>query len=512
MPPATAAQVYEDWAYEGSLALRDYDAIIDAHHRAIALWREIGAADKVSLNLRRLSRLHWRRGQGDEAERFCDMAVAEAEKVGAGRELALAYSTRSQLNMLHYRFEEAIDWGQRAIALAGELGELETRVHALNNVGTSLLFNGGHGGREMMEESLALALEHGFHDHAARAYTNFAESAVVTKDFALADRLLSEGIAFAARHDLDATTQYLLGRQAQLRMEQGIFREAETIAQGVVRIERLPVVMHLPAMTVLGRVRARLGEAGHADLLQQALDEGLPTGEPQRIVPVRFALVEAAWLDEDPAAQHAELEALVAVGLANFRPWDLGELAVWWRRCEMIEPLPVDVERLPAPRAFELGGEPQAAAAEWERLGLPYEAALSLMHVEGDEAGGALARAVAALEEIEARPAAALARRRAQRLGVAGNLPKSRRGPYAASRLHPLGLTNNEQRVLALIAQGKSNKEVARDLARSPRTIEHQVSAVLGKFNAANRMEVLLRLRAEPWLLPAAGAQSQPRV
>jgi len=506
MPARVAAQVYEDWAYEASLALRDYEAIIEAHHRAIALWRELGATAKVSLNLRRLSRLHWRRGQGDRAERFCDLAVAEAEKIAPGPELAMAYSTRSQLKMLHYRFEDATEWGGRAITLAGELGELETRVHALNNVGTSLLFSGHASGRDMMEESLALALEHGFHDHAARAYTNFAEHAVVAKDFALAERLLSEGIAFAAKHDLDATTQYLLGRQAQLRMEQGRFREAETIAQGVVRIERLPVVMHLPALTVLGRVRARLGEPDDVALLGQALDEGLPTGEAQRIVPVRFALAEAAWLAEDRDAAHAQLEALAAIGPDKFRPWDLGELAVWWRRCEMPRALPVNVALLPAPRALEIGGDPQAAAAEWGELGLPYEAALSLMQAEGPEAGAALARAVAMLDEIEARPAAALARRRAQRLGVAASLPKTRRGPYAASRLHPLGLTNNEQRVLALIAQGKSNKEVARDLARSPRTIEHQVSAVLGKFNAANRMEVLLRLRAEPWLLPAAAA------
>ncbi|MGL4966600.1 MAG: response regulator transcription factor [Inquilinus sp.] len=65
-------------------------------------------------------------------------------------------------------------------------------------------------------------------------------------------------------------------------------------------------------------------------------------------------------------------------------------------------------------------------------------------------------------------------------------------------------MTLHEQQVLTLMAQGWSNKEVARGLSRSPRTIDHQVSAVLGKFNAANRMEVLLRLRGEPWLLPAA--------
>ncbi|SCW66375.1 Predicted ATPase [Rhizobium mongolense subsp. loessense] len=499
--PEVAAQLYEDWAYEAGLSLLVYEPVIEAHHRAIAIWRELGRTDKIGPNLCRLSRLHWRRGEGQPAEDYADQAVREMEKLPPCSELAMAYSTRSQLHMLHYRFDEAIDWGLRAISLADQLGEIETRVHALNNVGTALLFADRPGGRERLEESLALALEHGFHDHAARAYTNFAECAAVSKDFDLAERLLAEGIAFATRHDLDSAAQYLLGRQAQLRMEQGRFREAETIAQGVMRLERLPMVMHLPALTVLGTVRVRLGEPGSLALLQQALQEGLATGELQRIVPVRLALTEAAWLDGDDSAAHEQLNALVGMDLDNFRTWDFGELAVWWQRCGMAKPLPAPKVQIPLARSAELRGNTLAAAREWDRLGLPYEAALAMMQVRGADAGPALGRAVTIFESLEARPAAALARKQAQRLGVAGQLPKTRRGPYGAARRHPLGLTWHEQQVLALIAAGMSNKEAAQRLSRSPRTIEHQVSAVLGKFNAANRMEVLLRLRGEPWLL-----------
>ncbi|OAP41442.1 LuxR family transcriptional regulator [Sinorhizobium glycinis] len=504
--PELAAQLYEDWAYEAGLALLVYEPVIDAHHRAIAIWRELGRTDKIGPNLCRLSRLHWRRGEGQPAEEYADLAVREMENLPPGPELAMAYSTRSQLHMLHYRFDEAIDWGLRAIALADQLGEIETRIHALNNVGTALFFADRPGGRERLEESLALALEHGFDDHAARACTNFAECAVMSKEFVLAERLLAEGIAFATRNDLDSATQYLLGRQAQLRMEQGRFREAEIIAQGVMQLERLPMVMHLPALTVLGRVRVRTGVSGGLDLLQQALQEGVTTGEIQRIVPVRLALAEAAWLAEDPRAGQEQLTALAAMDLDNFRISDFGELAVWWQRSGMALPLPAPKAQIPLRRAAELRGDPLEAAREWERLGLPYEAALALMQVRGADPGSALARAVTILESLGARPAAALARKQAQRLGVAGQLPKSRRGPYGAARRHPLGLTLHEQQVLALIAAGMSNKEAAQRLSRSPRTIEHQVSAVLGKFNAANRMEVLLRLRGEPWLLSAADA------
>ena len=52
----------------------------------------------------------------------------------------MAFSMRSQMHMLNDRTEEAIAWGRKAIALAEELGEMETRVHALNNVASALLF------------------------------------------------------------------------------------------------------------------------------------------------------------------------------------------------------------------------------------------------------------------------------------------------------------------------------------------------------------------------------------
>jgi DNA-binding CsgD family transcriptional regulator len=196
--------------------------------------------------------------------------------------------------------------------------------------------------------------------------------------------------------------------------------------------------------------------------------------------------------------------AVAAMDLDSFDPWALGELAVWWRRCGMAGPPPaVATARAPAPRAAELAGDPLAAAAEWTRLGLPYEAALALLQVEGKEAGPALAKAVSMLEEIEARAAVLLARRTALRLGVADQLPKVRRGPYAAARRHPLGLTQRELQVLRLIAEGMGNRDIAHRLVRSQRTVEHHVSAVLGKLNANSRMDVVLRLHSEPWLLSA---------
>ncbi len=495
--PDIAAQLYENWAHETFLAsVGAPEETIEAYKQAITLWRSLGRIDKVGLNLCRLARLHWRHGETDRAFHYTEQAVGELEVLPPSAELALAFSTRSQFLMLQDRFEDAIAWGRRAIELSDELGRAEIRAHALNNVGTALMITRGPDGDKLLEESLSIALDHGFHDHASRGYTNYSECLMIERAFDAADALMAEGIAFCARHDLDSATHYLLGHQAQLRMEQGRFHEAETIANRVVQKPSLPRVMRLPALSVLGRVHARLGVAGALDLLQRALEEGLSTGEPQRIIPVRLSLTELAWLRDDRSGAEAQIQALDAFRVPELSGWDLGELLVWRRRCGLPIPSGLVTDALPGPRLAELQGDEAGASRIWQLLKQPYEAALVLMH----SGGSSLPQAIAILDDLGAKPAAALARRRAQQAGLTRGVPKAPRGPYASARRHPLGLTASEQKVLSLLVQGLSNKEIALHCSRSLRTIEHQVSSVLAKFNASNRMEVLLRVTNEPYL------------
>ncbi|WP_211316805.1 response regulator transcription factor [Arenicella xantha] len=68
---------------------------------------------------------------------------------------------------------------------------------------------------------------------------------------------------------------------------------------------------------------------------------------------------------------------------------------------------------------------------------------------------------------------------------------------------HPLCLTRKEQQVLHQILEGRSNAEISANFSRSIRTIEAHVSSILSKFNAQNRLEVIIRTQNEPWLNPA---------
>jgi LuxR family maltose regulon positive regulatory protein len=62
-------------------------------------------------------------------------------------------------------------------------------------------------------------------------------------------------------------------------------------------------------------------------------------------------------------------------------------------------------------------------------------------------------------------------------------------------------LTSRELEVLTMLAEGKSNQAIARQLVVTLDTIKKHVSHVLGKLGAANRTEAVARAR-ELGLIP----------
>ncbi|MFV8816688.1 ATP-binding protein [Haliea sp. E17] len=497
--PQLAAQLYEEWAYEAGLALQIDDEVLDARRHAITLWRALNRPDKVGENLRWISRLHWYRGEAAKANHFANEAVRVLETTEPSAERAMAYSFRSQLHMLHDRMDEAIEWGEKALALAEEVDCVEVKVHALNNIGTAKAYRADAEGVAMLKDSLALALQHGFHEHAARVYTNLSCYAVDFREFELADRTLSDGVAFDTRHDLDAWTHYLVGVHAQLRLEQGRFSDAETIARGVLKLEHLTLLMRLPAALVLARVLLRSGAAEAGEHLKLALADAVATDEAQYIIPARLALIEKAWLEGATWEAHAQIAALEELATDVFHPWSAGELQVWAHRTGYSLARPA-ADSIPRPFALELAGRGGEAAALWEALDSPYAAALAYIACAAENPADYLKAALRTLNSLGALAAMGRARDLAVEYRVSRMMPRPRRGPYRAARAHPLGLTKREQDILELLLSGASNREMSEKLKRSQRTVEHHVSSVLSKLNVANRMEALLRVQGEPWI------------
>ena len=159
--------------------------------------------------------------------------------------------------------------------------------------------------------------------------------------------------------------------------------------------------------------------------------------------------------------------------------WEIGELACWRQRAGIHEPI---AARAAEPYALELAGDRERAAELWSAIGCPYEAALALAGADDD---GALRRALAELQQLGARPAAAIVARRLRERG-ARDLP---RGPRPATRENPANLTAREIEVLALVAQGLRNADIAERLVVAEKTVHHHVSAILRKLGVRTRRE-----------------------
>jgi pimeloyl-ACP methyl ester carboxylesterase/DNA-binding CsgD family transcriptional regulator len=293
--------------------------------------------------------------------------------------------------------------------LAEQLGETETRIHALTNVGSIRFLLDIDRGRREVEESLAFALQAGYEDHAARAYAVLGCNSTELYQFSKADQLLLAGIGHCAEHDLEGMRLYLVGWRATSLMFQGQWSEAARLAELVLAHPRLSPPSRIVSLVALGRVQSRQGNPSASAALDEALDLAMATGEFQRIAPVRAARAEAAWLAGDIPRVLAEARTMYDEARACRHIWYAGQFAFWlWRAGEAPE-----IEGLFEPFALQISGQWKEAAARWRAMGCPYESASALADSD-DEAD--LRYALAEFNRLGAIPAAARVSQRLREL------------------------------------------------------------------------------------------------
>jgi ATP/maltotriose-dependent transcriptional regulator MalT len=241
-------------------------------------------------------------------------------------------------------------------------------------------------------------------------------------------------------------------------------------------------------------------EADHAELARArrpsapAGDRAEPARAHQQGTPASDDTTAAALLDRLQEGSHDTAAALLerlqeaaagpaAAGLPELAAWHALGLAERTRH-----------DGRPDPPAWA------AAAATWERLGQPYRAAYAcyrqaeaLMTGPGDRDGAAtvLRRAVAITGRLGARPLDAEARALARRARFDLDPSVAATAPADDTRTpaQQLGLTPREAEVLALVAAGRSNRQIAQALFISPKTASVHVSNILAKLGVASRVE-----------------------
>ncbi len=482
-----------------------------------------GDLDRRTEGRRLLMRVYWE--LGDEPARAEAMAalVADLDELPDGPGSAAALSDLAQVAMLTNHAEEATRWAKLAIEAAERHGLPQVRRTALVERASALV-----GNRQAEPEAVEVlvrtgdeAWAAGEHLLAARAWSNaaFSGSGLLpsAQRLDLFDRMLAA--ADKAGWQPEGWHSHASG-YFEVAFDDGDMAAAEA---AIARYTNTEVGWRIGKGGWLGLRTPQLHlEMGDPDRAQRALDELAEL--PPTMVELRTAIaLELALTRNRPAeaARHlaalfakAEVDGLDADSLADLVP-RVGELALD----------PADARRLVATCRRVWGNENDTVDIARARL----EGHILLAEGHPDEALVAL-DATLALSQIE------LPRTAAQRatdhvaaaraLLALGRAPEA--GPhvdaardllagwpgYRREQLRALerrlggapadddagveALTPREREVLALVAEGLSNAEVAERLYISPRTAGVHVSNILAKLGVSRRTE------AAAWLFRQA--------
>ena len=398
--------------------------------------------------------------------------------------------------------------GVSALAIARRFGDVDLEIEALALLGEAQVLSGQVvEGMRLLDEAMAAVTAGRVRDHFAlgEIYCRLLSACEAALDVRRATDWLSMvdryivwtdfvwptcrthfgGILVALGRWAEAETELLAAiegfdrgyrgdrmfaalRLADLRVRQGRIEEAERLLEGG---EWHPTARRLAATIALAR-----GDAGLASELGELCAEGSALADPTSAPALELLIVTRLAIG-DVVAAHEAADRLATVARAS--------------GLERLEACAALAEgRVAAAEGDERAvGQLKRAVELFASLGLPLDAARAQLELARTLAASAPAAAVregklalATFERLGALPDADAAASLLRSLGA------------GAGRTWPRGatsLTRREDEVLGLLAEGRSNAEIARRLVISTRTAEHHVASILSKLDLRSRSEAV---------------------
>ncbi len=398
---------------------------------------------------------------------------------------------------------------REALEAARRSGDTDLELCALSELGTALVQAGNVGeGAALFDEAMAGALSGEAQRLETVVFTGCRSIIACSRAFEVerAVQWIRAAEDFTRRYGALHLYTTCRVHYGGLLFGQGRWAEAERELRAALRIgQSAERSLYGEALARLAELRVAQGRTEEAVELLKGFEDHVAAAYPRAQIHIRKGEPEVAAAILERRLQWFGGECVEASPLCELRAEVdllLGEIESATARAVRLAELGADTgcqvmigrgERALG-QALLVSGDRDGAVRRlgraldvFTRLELPYEAArthlLSARAYGEHERSNAVVEARAALSTFDGLNAAADGDEAAAYLRDL-DVRAARTGPRGA----PL-LTRREQQVLALIAQGLSNRELADRLFLTRKTVEHHVRSLLAKLGVANRTE-----------------------
>jgi DNA-binding CsgD family transcriptional regulator/type II secretory pathway predicted ATPase ExeA len=505
-------------------------------------WREASALHRFAEDGTALAAAQRRLGrlcvlQGDRAGAIESLTAAADAFAASGDPGEAAGDRLAASDFLQFagRHAASLELSRRAAGEAREAGRVDLQSRALTAEGVVLAKRGDfEPGMKLVEEGLSLALEHNLTTEAIDAYQRLGTTFETAGDYANARQALSSALDLCQIADDHGPEAGCVACMAYVLRELGEWPRTIEICRELIDTHEADGVRTI-ADGSLGFIRGLRGELGPARRLLMA---GLESARRLDVLSMQVDCAASLSVVADYDGDRTEalercrflLERWEQSEDHHYAVWGLRHGASLFAQAGQLDEAHACADGLTrvatdsghgdalAALAHVLGeialadGEPELAA---EQLGRAVELHRSL-RIPAERAQ-ILHRAGIALTAAGERELAV--ERHAEAYRVARNLAARPLAGRAASAIEELGesveqrlgrvamdgegspLTRRELEVVRLVADGRTNREIAEELFLSPRTIDMHVRNILAKLDCRSRVEASIKA-GEAGLLP----------